>query len=264
MTFGGPRKPRLGESLTELIRQQGFTGRQKELSDAVGISEAALSHYISGRSQPAMDKLVALAANLDVTLDELVFGPSASVEKPSSLDEVFINRQVQMALDSSARRAARQMELTSHVTAVLSGSLPRIIRESVDRAIDDHKLEGMAGSGRLLLDEDAALLEETALAVRVLAGQPGDDGTRVPNATSIVDAAGRVIAGPFLEIQARKLRTGIEYKEIFQGPRQFWTSRAATRRSDLRGAGVSVEQLDKYLELRGSEAPAVASMALLS
>lgn len=55
--------------IREARREAGLT--QKELADAIGVTEPAISHYETGRRQVTVSKLVAIAMALGCTLDEL-------------------------------------------------------------------------------------------------------------------------------------------------------------------------------------------------
>lgn len=59
-----------GINLMEMIDEAKMT--QRELADAAGLSEAAVSNYIRGRRMPGAKSLVNLADALNCSVDELV------------------------------------------------------------------------------------------------------------------------------------------------------------------------------------------------
>ena len=69
-TKGKPFGEQLGERLKETRERRGLT--QEQLAHAVKMNAARISDYESGRIVPKLEKAVALAVALDVTLDELV------------------------------------------------------------------------------------------------------------------------------------------------------------------------------------------------
>ena len=46
--------------------------KQKDIANAVGISEMMMSKIVNGQKNPSVEKLVLIAAFLDVSVDELV------------------------------------------------------------------------------------------------------------------------------------------------------------------------------------------------
>ena len=60
----------LGEKIQELLDVRGMTRR--ELAEASGLTEAAISRYITGDRNPKSISLSAIAKALDVTSDELL------------------------------------------------------------------------------------------------------------------------------------------------------------------------------------------------
>ena len=60
----------LGEKIQELLYVRGMTRR--ELAEASGLTEAAISRYITGDRNPKSISLSAIAKALDVTSDELL------------------------------------------------------------------------------------------------------------------------------------------------------------------------------------------------
>ena len=63
--------PEMGESLREARRGRGLSLR--ELADRLGVSPSLISQIETGRANPSVSTLYALAAELDVSLDELLF-----------------------------------------------------------------------------------------------------------------------------------------------------------------------------------------------
>ena len=70
------------ERLQQAISRSGMT--QKELAEKVGITEAAVSHYLKGDRMPRSAVAVKLADVLNMSVDELMRGNTET-----SFDEVY-------------------------------------------------------------------------------------------------------------------------------------------------------------------------------
>jgi transcriptional regulator with XRE-family HTH domain len=251
------RRPvKLSESLGSLIRTQGFTGNQKKIAEDIGVSEAALSHYLTGRSSPSFDKLLALADYFDVSLDYLVYGASTT-SQAQPLPEGYITRQVQSALNEADRQSARRQDLISRLSGVMITSLESAVDEIVRQPVRDE-------SARTITNEDAIALEESARQAQIMSGLSSqDDKTGRHSGTTIVTAEGQVKPGPFLGVQSTNIKRGVTYRQIVQGPREEWKGRVTRLRASLRGAGVTQEQLDANHAARGSDEPILGTVILL-
>lgn len=60
----------LAQNLRYLREQKGFN--QKELSDVLGMSQAAIGNWESGSRTPEIETIIELAKLFDVTIDEIV------------------------------------------------------------------------------------------------------------------------------------------------------------------------------------------------
>ena len=68
------REVKLGQMLSKLIEDHGYSGNRKKIVSAVGVSPAALSQYVRDQTQPRFSKLLEPADFFDVSLDYLVYG----------------------------------------------------------------------------------------------------------------------------------------------------------------------------------------------
>lgn len=89
----GPDQSRMGERLRQARRGRGLSLR--ELSQRLGVSASLISQVETGRANPSVSTLYAIAAELDVSLDELLFedrrasAPRTSAAAPSALERMF-------------------------------------------------------------------------------------------------------------------------------------------------------------------------------
>ena len=89
-----PDYPQIGERLRSRRQAAGFSLR--DLADRLGVSPSLISQIERGRANPSVSTLYAMVAELDISLDELLFdrrvertsgvdaSPDASVQEPPS------------------------------------------------------------------------------------------------------------------------------------------------------------------------------------
>ena len=76
--------PEMGEALREARRARGLSLR--ELADRLGVSPSLISQIETGRANPSVSTLYAIASELDVSLDDLLFNdrrPAEAVPPPA-------------------------------------------------------------------------------------------------------------------------------------------------------------------------------------
>ena len=76
---------RTGRFIGDMRREQGFT--QKELADALGVTDKAVSKWERGVSCPDIALIIPLARLLGVTAGELLSGEKEAKEEPASVQE---------------------------------------------------------------------------------------------------------------------------------------------------------------------------------
>ena len=59
-----------GDNLAEIMEEQGYT--QKDLADAVGLSEATISNYVNKRRMPTIKAIINIAYELDLDFDDFI------------------------------------------------------------------------------------------------------------------------------------------------------------------------------------------------
>ncbi len=69
----------LGKRIQELLDARNMS--RKELADATGLTEAAISRYITGTRMPKSISLSAIAKALDVTSDELLGNVNDTIDE---------------------------------------------------------------------------------------------------------------------------------------------------------------------------------------
>ena len=74
-----PDYPQIGERLRLRRQEQGLSLR--DLAERVGVSPSLISQIERGRANPSVSTLYAIVAELDISLDELLF--DRRIERPS-------------------------------------------------------------------------------------------------------------------------------------------------------------------------------------
>lgn len=106
----------IGETIRRLRKEKGLT--QDALADALEISRQAVAKWESGKSAPATENLLKLAALLEVPLEELA-GPK---EQPSCALEEYARMQLEQERKKQAAKAALRTEL-QRAAAIAAGYL---------------------------------------------------------------------------------------------------------------------------------------------
>ena len=82
--------------LKDAIDKKGIS--QRELADAIGCTEAAVSHYLKGDRVPRMSVLIKIASALDTTSDYLLEGiPVDSTSEVSYAKKLIARNTEQMS-----------------------------------------------------------------------------------------------------------------------------------------------------------------------
>jgi transcriptional regulator with XRE-family HTH domain len=77
----GPDYPEIGDRLRSRRQERGLSLR--ELADRLGVSPSLISQIERGRAKPSVSTLYAIVAELDVSLDELLFNDTRPAERTS-------------------------------------------------------------------------------------------------------------------------------------------------------------------------------------
>lgn len=238
------RSDKFSETMEELLRSSELTGgSRKKLAEAVGISEATVSHYVRGRVRPSYDVLVRIAKYFNVSLDYLVFGERpASVQSPET--PVQLRAQIRRAVVEASDTAGRHAHLTTRVVRALEAS----IREKINEIIADTANLGPAGF--LTVSESIAMechVNEVSIMTREFQCDitPGGE------------------PGPYLEVMTTNLKNFRKYKYLLGGSREDWQDRVATLLYWVREFGVDDQVINECLQLRATPFELTSSVVML-
>lgn len=95
---------RIGERLTELLREQNMT--QKQLAELIGVTEATVSRYMSGERTPKSGILANMATALRTTSDYLL-----GTEPEGDLENDFPTIRRLIARNAGSMSQSQKIEL---------------------------------------------------------------------------------------------------------------------------------------------------------
>ncbi|MFC6960614.1 helix-turn-helix domain-containing protein [Halocatena marina] len=148
---------KLQEKLSELLMESDSSGA--EVAREIGVSPASISQYRKGETQPSLDKLVALARALDVSLDYLVLGESEEAEEVSVGP---IAERMDDSLQEMQIRTAERTALVAHVGRQLSQMLDEEIEKFLSEDSGRHLYAG------IITDTETGSLEKHSETTRLI------------------------------------------------------------------------------------------------
>lgn len=87
-----PDYPQIGEQLRVLRRERGLSLR--DLADRLGVSPSLISQIERGRANPSVSTLYAIAAELEASLDELLFNDRKPAERAGATESTAVGEPV--------------------------------------------------------------------------------------------------------------------------------------------------------------------------
>lgn len=109
----------LGPRIAALRREAGLS--QAELASRLGISASAMGMYEQGRREPGAETLVAMARELDVSVDYLLTGQLRSEQEVQKLNRMLLERinTADQRLENRPGRPFSRQELAVLFAALL-------------------------------------------------------------------------------------------------------------------------------------------------
>lgn len=194
---------KIEEKLSELLAITDDSNA--EIATKIGVSSSSITQYRKGETRPSLEKLVALAKTLDVSLDYLVLGDDDAEE----MDVDPIVRYMDQSLQDMQVRTAQHTALVAHVGRRLS----KILDEEIDQYLKaDPGRRLYAG---IIADTELSSLEKhskaTRLVLQTLHYNLQDDSSKTP--------------GSFFKTVANNLSQGREYRYLLADtPTTDWQS----------------------------------------
>jgi transcriptional regulator with XRE-family HTH domain len=234
-----------GQVLRQLLNER-FRNRRKDFARAIHVSESALSQYVRRKATPSLAVLVAIARELDVSLDYLVFGTEPDAPAP---DHGSVVAQMEEAIARTQVKTATLRDFVGRLGTALAAEIEstaqRLVIESNTMlggltAAEVYELENISRYTRIAtadLDVDVLLL-------------PGDVATM----HDTDDADRREVAPvPFTPVIINNIRRGRRYNYIIPEGQEWRRKARLLRDAVSESNGMSKSIVDR--KLRFVESP---------
>lgn len=202
---------KLEEKLSELLTE--IDSSSAEIAREIGVSPASISQYRKGETQPSLEKLVALARALDVSLDYLVLGESEEAEE---VEVGPIAEHMEESLQEMQIRTTEHTALVAHVGRQLSQMLDKQVEKFLSEDSGRHLYAG------IVTDTETDALEKHSEVTRLILR---DFSYNMSPAET---------PGSFFTTVANNLSRGREYQYLLpQNANDDWSSMVRNFRSLL-------------------------------
>lgn len=214
--------------LRSLIIEQGYSRNRRALLEATGLTSAALSQYLTGRTRPSFEKLVLLSEFFGVSIDYLVFGQRPAPGSTADLHP--LSGYLRDLAGDLQSRVSRHTSMVARLTRALTEEIDAKAAALVDSGI---------GSGGMVTDEETFTLEGYSEFTCILSLDLAYD-------LGSFDSHGTEASpGMFTGLVAYNIRRGSKYQFLMPGTVEQWRDRADALRHLLRslvGDGDAVAQ----------------------
>lgn len=201
----------LEDKLSELLTESSSSSA--EIAREIGVSPASISQYRKGETRPSLEKLVALADVLGVSLDYLVLGESKDAEE---VDFGPVAEHMEQSIQEAQIQTAEHTALVAYVGRQLSHMLDNEIEKFLTEDSDRHLYAG------ILTDTETESLEKHSKVTRLVLRDFSYNMTPPE------------VPGSFFPTVANNLSRGREYQYLFpQNANTDWSTVVGDFRSLL-------------------------------
>ncbi|RRJ30758.1 helix-turn-helix domain-containing protein [Halocatena pleomorpha] len=184
---------KIEEKLSELLAIKDENNA--EIANEVGVSSSSITQYRKGETRPSLEKLVALAKALDVSLDYLVLGED---EEADQMDADPVVRYMDQSLQDMQVQTAQHTALVAHVGRRLSHMLDSEIEQYLEENPSRRLYAGIIADTELTSLEKHS--QTTRLMLQTLHYNLQDDCPKTP--------------GSFFKSVVNNLSKGREYQYL--------------------------------------------------
>ncbi len=230
---------RFGQILRQLLNER-FRNRRKDFARSIHVSESALSQYVRGKATPSLAVLVAIARELEVSLDYLVFGTEPDAPAP---DYGNLVTHVEEAIARTQVKTATLRDFVGRVGATLAEQ----IESTATRLLKDN--DSSIGGG--LTAAEVRELESISSQIRIATVDLDVDVLLLPGSDAVAptDAA----PAPFTPVISHNVRRGAEYLYVIPDGAEWRRKARRLRDAVATSEGMSAAVTDKRLKFFGSE-----------
>lgn len=226
-------------TLRQLLDER-YRNRRREFAGAIHVSESALSQYVRGKATPSLPILVAIAQELNVSLDFLVFGVELDPPPP---DYGNLVSHLEASLAQVQARSAGLRDFVGRIGSMLATR----IQATAEEAFKD----GVA-SGGWINSRELRILESFSRHTRIATADFDLDVMLVKSSS---DSGGgpadldnvEALPAPFTSVIAQNIKNGFSYSYVIPEGAE-WRRKARKLRQvifDLSGVGYAT--IDRHL-----------------
>lgn len=223
--------------LSDLIAQSPYSRNRRPIWEYAGITSAALSQYLSGRTRPRLETLCLLADFFGVTLDYLILGRTA--QRDPGDEREAMARYVDWTLADVQARTGAHTWLVTRIGQVIAAEIDDAARRV---------LPEVSQVGGIVTDNDALQLERFSVRSKILTINLEYD---------LLEMSESVFAGRFARVVAENLckpsSGGYQFLLPSRADRA-WGPMVHSYRKVLSGLAVPPEQM-KHCQFRRTDAP---------
>jgi transcriptional regulator with XRE-family HTH domain len=244
---------RFGQVLRQLLNDR-FRNRRKDFARAIHVSESALSQYVRGKATPSLAVLVAIARELDVPLDYLVFGTEPDAPAPNYGN---LMTHVEEAITRAQAKSVTLRDFMGRVGATLADEIEstakRVLAENEASlgagltTAEVRELEGISKQIRIAtvdLDVDVLLLQD-------------DDAT---NEAGVAQT--EVVSTPFTPVISNNVKQRSEYLYVIPDGQEWRRKASRLREAVATTGGFTTAFTDRHLKFHTSERALVPGYVL--
>jgi transcriptional regulator with XRE-family HTH domain len=236
------REVKLGQMLDRLIEDRGYSRNRSRILRALNVSPAALSQYVRDQTRPSFGKLLALADFFEVSLDYLVYGVPETTG--GTVDYEPTLKFVDHALSEVQVRTSRHSAMVARIG--------RVLADRIDEVAAELSAAPTAAREGLVQDDEMIRLEAYCHRADILSLDLGFD---------VIKVTGGIAAGRFLNVVARNLQGGSQYRFLIPGPDQVPDETVEAFRS-LLGRQVGGDQVQQNCAFRRTAVPVMMGVVL--
>lgn len=215
---------RFHEILTNLIEESPYRNHRRAIWEHIGVSSAALSQYVLGRSRPRFESLCLLADFFGVTLDYLVLGKET--ERLISDESHSMAQHVDWSISNMQSATVAQSWLFTRVGQAIVQRMEEITKEVLPKN---------SQVGGVLTDNEMVRLESFARHCKMITPNLHHDLLKLDN---------KVVAGRFARVAAENINRGCVYQYLLPlDVSNSWESVVHSYRKLLSEMGLTTQKL---------------------
>ncbi|GAB2859851.1 hypothetical protein GCM10022221_69270 [Actinocorallia aurea] len=224
-------------SVLRRLLDERYRGNRREFARRLHISESALSQYVRGKATPGLAMLVAIARELDVSLDLLVLGVD---REPAAPDYGEFVAHLEYAFNRSRAESASTRDYVARVGAALAEQIEGVVKATLAEA-----------APRGLTTAEIIRLEGHSRTTRIATADLGSDIVLLGFDPAAPDGA-QSAAGPFTGVVTGNIKKGRTYTYAIPEGAEWRFKATRLRQVVALVGGLSLAAVDRHLRFHES------------